>query len=326
MDVRRQELCELMTQNRRVTRAVMRYQDAEFSSLCAVVATAARKALDEDEVLYVENLIKKSKFLGSEFLPGSRMILATTLEMIPDEETMINRVINIDKMLLKEMLPSHHLSITAMMIARSNPDESKDAEIVRGVGEQYKVLRERYPFLISDNDCNAAAMAVLDHRDVDVFGERMDSALTALRPHALSKKVLIPLAQLFALSRLPLDEKVERFQNMLDMLEDSNIPVGTEDYDFAAIGALALASHDLKRAQQNVKEIHAYIQENQTLGRFARAIRNRRVSLYAIFLELAALFEETEEQTEKEKIKKFRIYAVTAALVNDVTRYLGGMY
>ncbi|GEM_PF-4929851 len=326
MDIRRQELCELMTQNRMVTKAVSRSQDIEFSSLCATVATCERKELDSDKIAYATQLIRKNRFLGSEFLPGSRMVLSTCLKMEPDEETLINRVINIDKMLMKEMLPSHHLSLTAMMIARANLDESRDPEIVKGIGEQYKVLRERFPFLVSDNDCCAAAMAVLDGKDADKFGDEMEASLQKLRKHALSKKVLIPLAQLCALSKMSVEEKTERFRTMLEMLEDANIPVGTEDYDFAAIGALAMASHDLERSVKNVRDILGYINEHQNLHRFSRSIRNRRRTLYAIFLELAALAEETEDPSEKYKIKMFRVSAVTAALVNDVTRYLDGMY
>jgi hypothetical protein len=323
MDTRRQEMCELALQNRQYTKNIMRSQDLEFSSLCAVIAACRGIRLSDETISYTNNLIKKSKFLGSEFLPGSRIALATTMHMDPDPDTVIERVIKIDKLLLSKMLPSHHLSLTAMVMGEMLPPED-DENAAEQVNQIYKYLRGLFPFLISDNDCNAAALAYISGVDMEVFGRRMEDGLGQLRKHALSRKVLIPLAQLFALSNRTTDEKVDEFREVLDALEDKNIPVGTEDYDFAAIGALALCKRDDSYAQ-NIKDMCDYLSDTATTNALMRKVRNRRRVLYAMFMETACLIDETEDYAMMRRMMTLLRSAQLATLVNDVTSFLGGI-
>ena len=323
MELDRQHMCELTLQNLVRTRNVMRSQDSDFASLCAVIAATWMKKLKDDEIEEIQQKIRKSRFLGSEFLPGSRVALATIMRM-DDPDATIERVIKLDQLLLDQMLPSHHLSLTAMLIA-GTMDEEHDPEHAAAVGEIYQHLRGLFPFLVSDNDCCAAAYAYIAGLSAEDYGNRMDRSLAQLRRHALSRKVLIPLAQIFALSDEHIDSKVAKFRSVLDMLEDNNIPVGTEDYDFAALGALALLSGDLETSVKNIKDILNFFNENQPTHRLQKKVRNKRRTLYAIYIEGASIVRREKDRPLQIRKSLYLRCAMTAALVNDVTSFLDGI-
>lgn len=279
---------DLILDNKESFRRQMLWEvDSNTYAIIGGILTAS-KEIEANPELYKEckKILRKNISGFSEIRGVIGAIVAVKMMMVEDKIAYVQGIETVYKKLrsLHKFTASPYMVLAAINIYESRGIEGADEEIDK-LESLYKGLKEKHPFLVTDEDRGYLSMLINANINVEKALDDIEDNFVACKDLTFSKDTAYSLAQVLALSKESPEVNHDMVKKIMDGLKANKKRID-KSFGLTVLGALTLLGVDEDQLIQDIIETDEYIKGQRGFKWYNQSM-GLRITYAALFVFLA---------------------------------------
>lgn len=273
-------------ENRDTAKKVFAWEGVLTHLTCAGIFTVKGKRADEAGLANCKALLKQNVSVFSNFRSSAAPEIASLLAVSGDPQTVLERGLEVYRLLKKEFSASLYLPFAAMIIAQLAKSYQYE-EIAQKTRRIYKKMQSLHPFLTSAEDSAFCALLAVSGVEEDALVEACESCYRILKPEFFSANAVWSLGQVLALYEGGAEEKCQKVMELFRKLKEAGCKYGT-DYELPTLGVLAMSGEPADELVREIKEADEWLSRQKGFGIFGSVTRKQRLMYAGMLVQQSA--------------------------------------
>lgn len=276
-----EEKIELFVKNSQDIKKEFRWQNEMIKRVAALLYASEGKSIDTFAIHNTIKLIKQNTGMLSPFRNTSLLITATMLSLNDDSKELLNRTIEVYKMMKNSHFKSSDFLVIAACQIASNCSPDQYQNVIKRAQVFYELMKRHHRFLTGQNDYIFAVLLGLSDVEINFAEDRMEQLYTSLQPRFRSRYGVKGLTQVLILAKN--QENIEmRVTSLYDDFFNSGLKMD-KAYALSSLGVLTLLPEQTDRIMDKVFETSELLRSKKGFG-FWSSVSKQELSLLAASL------------------------------------------
>ena len=284
MEERITTICQNFIENVNVVKKVFRFESSLMYPIASNALTAQGVTADETKLKECKAIVSKNAGAFS-FLNGLVAApFAVNLSMKDDPKSSFDKVERFYSVIKKQFSRSDFSALLAIQLSDFVSEENLESVVGRG-RELYRLMKEKHPFLTSENDSVLAGFLALSEKDNAVLIDDMEECYELLKNKFSDKDSIQTVSHILSISTGSAHEKAKHMIELYDMLKDAGRKFGT-DY-LAILAAVSILDENNEKLLNIILEIDDFLATQKGygfLGSFDKKTRLMHATMLTIDL------------------------------------------
>lgn len=258
-----QKICDEFLVKREMMAKVFFWHNTHLHPVCAGIMLdkqdITQAQLEQCKKLLEKNTSVFSEIRGTVFPP-----IVCHLAVNENQETFMQQILKVYKMLKKVAVPSAYLSLVALIIA-TFADEEDYESVIEKAKDIYDRMKVEHPFLTSGEDGPFAAMLALDAKSPEVLIQETERCYSFLKGNFSSRNAVQGLSFVLAMGEGDSLEKCRRFMDIYTTFKMKGYKFGA-DYFLSVLGAISLLPFDINELVDDVIAVTEFLEGKPGFG------------------------------------------------------------
>ena len=266
------------TDNLLVIRKSFPGQMKMMQDLGAVMCEAAGKSIDKARIKECMKLLKKSSSFVSSFRGNIKLPVCISMALSDDPASYIDEVKETYSSLSEHFVFGNDQRALCAMVIYQNSEKERRAEICERAYAIYKKMKEKHPFLASQDDLSAAALMAMSGMDEDAALGEMEKCYKLLtKRFALNADYVRNACAVLALDgEKTAEEKCAAFNDLYDALKKNKLSMG-RGHELSIIAILVILGYSPEEAVTEMKKYDDFLRTQKGFGALEAGSHARRM-------------------------------------------------
>lgn len=258
--------CDLFAENRYAMGKAFIFEYGLIKVAASSAFTQNGREVDAEYVKGCQKILQKEENYFSYFRGFNEVIVSSKMAVSGQPEKYLEDAVAVyDKLKEGKLMGSIYRAVAAMVICDSKRMGDADV-IVDRTSQIMKGMKEKHPFLTTDEDtCFAVLLAMSDKNVDDILTELEDSYQILKKKFLFHDNDVYSLAQVITALGGSSEEKCEKALNLYDAFKAAGAPYG-KNYELSMLGCLVDLDVDQEQLIQDVVEAEVYLRSQKGLG------------------------------------------------------------
>ncbi|MBQ9902859.1 MAG: DUF4003 family protein [Clostridia bacterium] len=263
MEERITALCQRFMENGKTVKKVFWSESSEMVPIASNALTAQGVTADEARLKECIKIVRKNA--GSlSFLNGLVAApFAVSLSMKDDPEASFEKVERLYSVIKKQFGRSDFSALLAIQLSDFVSEESMESVVGRG-RELYRLMKEKHPFLTSENDSVLAGFLALSEKSNAALMDDMEACYELLKNSFSDKDSIQTVSHILSIGAGSAREKVDHMIELYDGLKEAGRKFGT-DY-LAILAAVSILDDNNEKLRDTILEIDGFLETQKGYG------------------------------------------------------------
>lgn len=285
MDQKLQEKCDLIAQNYEIVHKSGKLSFQCAANLGALMFTSAGKLANEETIRQNRELLKSKVGIFSNFRGPINLAILCKMSMHDNPQDYIDSVLRVYQILTENrVIKTEYMAMTAVQIV-DNANPADYEKVCAEANTILETMRKVHPLIITSEDlsiCALLAMSNLDVANLMIEAEKCYEALDD-KVFKFSKDQLQTAALIMSMSQKPLEEKVQRYNNLRELLKEDSHRLPSQYTSILA--AFTDSDKSNEEIVEIIAEVDDYLKHKHGFGMLTLGGALRRVFAIALVLQ-----------------------------------------
>lgn len=265
--------CEQLIENRDILKDVFSWESGMMHLAAAGACIGKDRVVEKEALEEAKNILKDETGVLSDFRGAVKLAVIVNMALSDQPRLVLEKSIEVHKLLKKEFFGSAYLPYTAMVISQMTEPEQYETVIGR-TKAIYKKMKENHPFLTSSEDSAFCALLALSDKSDEALLEDMEACYQLLKGNFFFSNAVQSLSHVLALCDGTPEEKCQKTMTLFNMLKEKGVKYGT-DYELPSLGVLAVNAESLEAVADNMLEIDKWLSKQKDFGLLGISAKQR---------------------------------------------------
>ena len=265
MDANLKAKCDLLADNYKITQNAAKLDFSQAAGLGALIYTNMNIRADESVIRSNRKILKHKVGALSNLRGHTNIALLCKMSLKRDPEAYLDNVVSAYKLLNYGVFRSEYEALAAASIV-DFVDPSQYQAIAQKTGQILTEMSRNHPMLTGHEDVAVAALFAMSDLDVEAKLAEAEACYENLRHDhfTFAKDALLSVCMILALSEKPIEEKCERFRQLRNAVNSTDI------YMFAGqlpmLAAMVDTDATVDQVARDINEASHYLKGKSGFG------------------------------------------------------------
>ncbi len=271
-----QSRCDLLVNNNRIIRDSFKWESGLMSLACAGLFAGEGKTADPERLKMCVKIVKENTGSLSDFRGNAKLPLICKMALAKDPaQYLMNVKAAYGLVQLNKWFGSAYQVMAAIAICGHAGDDQIE-EYAAKTKEIFSRMKEKHPWLTSDEDIPFAAMLAVSDLDTDSLISEMEKNYEILKQKFSDKNAVQTLSHVLAIDKKQPDEKCRKVIAVFDGLKERKHRFGT-GFELASLGALNMLDQPADEIVDLIIDADEYLKGQMGFGDFTLGAKERRL-------------------------------------------------
>ena len=270
------ENSQLLIQNRDIIGKIFKMSGDAMLLAGSSIYVSMGLTANEEAIKNCEKILKDNTGIFSDFRGNVRIPLICKMTIAADPKQYLLAIQQIVEQMkhLKWIIAQY--KILAAMTIYDYGDIENISDIIARMEKLFKGMKEKHPWLTSDEDISFAAMLATSDVDETKLIEEMESCYTSLKTKFNGNNAMQSVSHILALDSATTEEKCNRLYRIFDQLKEKKHKYGT-GYEMTILGTMSILDIPDEQIVDEIIEADEFLEMQKGFGDFVMGEKRRRM-------------------------------------------------
>ena len=270
------ENSKLLIENRDIIRNIFKMSGEEMLLAGSSFYVGIGHTANEEAIRDCEKILKENTGIFSDFRGNARIPLICKMAIAENPKQyflMIEKIV--DQMKHLKWINAQYKILAAMTIYDYG-DMDNISDIIDKMTELFKRMKEKHPWLTSDEDISFAAMLAISNLDVEKLIDEMEVCYAKLKTKFNDSNAMQSVSHVLSLDEADAEEKCSRLCSIFNQLKEKKHKYGT-GYEMTVLGTMSILDIPVEQIVDEIIESDEFLKQQKGFGDFVMGEKRRRM-------------------------------------------------
>lgn len=260
------ERCALFVSNRKDIDTEFILENKLFKTIAAYSFAERNRKIDIESIKEARKVLRQKQGAFSFFRGNNEFVIATKMALSGNPERYIDDVARVYDMFQEGKFWGSTYRVLASLTICDTGRASEAAQIIEKTNEIIKGMKDKHPFLTSDEDtCTVVLLAMKDQSVESILAELEETYEVVKKNFTFHENAAYSLCQVLTAYEGGSEDKCKKTLDIFEGFKKADVKYG-KNYELAALGTLAKLNMSADEIVAEVVEVNAAFKGHSGFG------------------------------------------------------------